>query len=335
MIENKNPNMFIKRADDDFVNKKFSKLYDISLKKSFIKEISSLSGLFGKENIYIAFNNESVLFAGIRKQDFSMENCTVDIIQSKYCLGKPNAGNYDYFISFILYECFFIRNHKKIFLCAPENNKILKDSLENNKFNREGALEDRFYEDGENIQGIYYTLTKESFNHYSVGYIKVKDISLCVTANNYSVISVTKCDEDIRVKNKDDIIMNPESYYCLNDALDQLSEYFGGKRKSFDIEIQVYSSTEFQKKVWNICKDIPYGNTFSYEEVANMLSEQYNKHTKPFTLSRAVGLALSKNPLLILIPCHRVIGKDGKLRGFAAGVELKDYLLNHEMSNLS
>ena len=101
---------------------------------------------------------------------------------------------------------------------------------------------------------------------------------------------------------------------------------------SFDFNVQLPEVSEFQKNVWELCLKIPYGETKSYEDIAMDVNESDNY--KKSNYSRAVGMALSKNPVLLVIPCHRVIGKDGKLRGFSAGVDFKDFLLKHEMQNL-
>ena len=102
----------------------------------------------------------------------------------------------------------------------------------------------------------------------------------------------------------------------------QLDEYFWGKRKKFDIEIDLSSGTPFCRSVWDVLYHIPYGVTLSYEEVAQRIG---NKNA-----SRAVGQACKKNPVAIFVPCHRVIGKNKKLTGFSSGLEIKAYLLKIE-----
>lgn len=101
----------------------------------------------------------------------------------------------------------------------------------------------------------------------------------------------------------------------------QLAEYFLGKRKNFDLKYS-FSGSNFQKAVWNELEKIPFGKTKTYGEIAAAIG-------KPKS-ARAVGSACNKNPLAIIVPCHRVIGKDGKLKGFACGNETKEWLLNHE-----
>lgn len=104
----------------------------------------------------------------------------------------------------------------------------------------------------------------------------------------------------------------------------QLDEYFSGKRKDFDIKV-TQNGTDFQKKVWKELLKIPYGETVSYSEIAKNIG---NKNA-----SRAVGGACNKNPIMIVVPCHRVIAKNGNLTGFAYGLTMKEFLLNLEKSN--
>ena len=107
----------------------------------------------------------------------------------------------------------------------------------------------------------------------------------------------------------------------LRETKKQLQEYFAGKRKSFDLPLQP-KGTVFQQAVWQALCQIPYGETRSYKELAAMVGNP--------KASRAVGGANNKNPILILTPCHRVIGTDGSLTGFAAGLPAKKYLLELE-----
>ncbi|CDE10125.1 methylated-DNA--protein-cysteine methyltransferase [Clostridium sp. CAG:354] len=104
----------------------------------------------------------------------------------------------------------------------------------------------------------------------------------------------------------------------------QLEEYFDGKRKEFDISIKLIG-TEFQKKVWNELLKIPYGETVSYKDIAI--------NTGNPKACRAVGMANHNNPILIIVPCHRVINENKKLGGYALGLDLKRRLLELEKEN--
>ena len=101
----------------------------------------------------------------------------------------------------------------------------------------------------------------------------------------------------------------------------ELDEYFNGKRKTFDVPVALYGS-DFTVKTWEALCAIPYGETRSYGEVAAMVGNP--------KACRAVGLANNRNPIPIIVPCHRVIGKNGSLTGYALGLETKKRLLDHE-----
>lgn len=101
----------------------------------------------------------------------------------------------------------------------------------------------------------------------------------------------------------------------------QLNDYFQGKRTSFDIPLSPVG-TEFQKKVWCALQEIPYGETKSYGEIAKVAGSPKG--------ARAVGMACNRNPILILIPCHRVVGASGALTGFGGGIDIKELLLKLE-----
>jgi methylated-DNA-[protein]-cysteine S-methyltransferase len=107
----------------------------------------------------------------------------------------------------------------------------------------------------------------------------------------------------------------------LSRAAAQLDEYFARKRIAFDLPLRP-SGTEFQKRVWDALREIPCGQTMSYGELATLLGDA--------NASRAVGLANGRNPIAIIIPCHRVIGADGSLTGFGGGLERKRFLLEME-----
>jgi methylated-DNA-[protein]-cysteine S-methyltransferase len=101
----------------------------------------------------------------------------------------------------------------------------------------------------------------------------------------------------------------------------QLESYFAGEQVAFDVPVRL-SGTEFQQRVWQGLREIPYGETISYGELARRLGSP--------GASRAVGLANGRNPVSIIVPCHRVIGADGSLTGYGGGLERKRWLLRHE-----
>ena len=123
---------------------------------------------------------------------------------------------------------------------------------------------------------------------------------------------------ELKTEEKSDLEITEK---VLFEAKKQLLEYFSGKRESFDLKYR-FSGTDFQKAVWRELEKIPFGKTRTYGEIACAIG-------KP-KAGRAVGSACNKNPVPIVVPCHRVIGAGGKLTGFACGTETKEWLLGHE-----
>lgn len=155
--------------------------------------------------------------------------------------------------------------------------------------------------------------------------------------NSYSFQSpigfLTICEQDnqltrLYLDNQDRGILQSRNFEYHSDFLHevyhQLNEYFAGKRKIFDLPVDS-KGTAFQKAVWRELQKIPYGETRSYEDIAVAIG---NKKAV-----RAIGQANARNPIMIVVPCHRVIRKNGDISGFACGVEAKRYLLNLEREN--
>lgn len=110
----------------------------------------------------------------------------------------------------------------------------------------------------------------------------------------------------------------------LKQALSQVDEYFKGKRKTFDLKLGM-NGTEFQQKVWKQLIEVPFGGTATYGDIAKAVGNE--------KASRAVGGANNKNKIAIVIPCHRVVGSNGKMVGYAGGLWRKEWLLQHEKNN--
>ena len=127
------------------------------------------------------------------------------------------------------------------------------------------------------------------------------------------------------VANREMTTENLKETPLIKKAAKQLEEYLAGKRKDFDLPLEPIG-TEFQKKVWQALCDIPYGETRSYKEVAIAVGNP--------KASRAVGMANNRNPLGIVIPCHRVIGANGAMVGYAGGLGVKSQLLELERENM-
>lgn len=119
---------------------------------------------------------------------------------------------------------------------------------------------------------------------------------------------------------------DPDAAKVLREAVLQLEEYFAGDRREFDLPLDPVG-TDFQQSAWLQLRRIPYGATISYGEQARRLGDVRK--------SRAVGAANGRNPISIIVPCHRVVGSNGALTGFAAGLEAKAWLLRHEQGTLT
>ena len=146
---------------------------------------------------------------------------------------------------------------------------------------------------------------------------------LKIEFNNQALLRIDFDDHLREVKNncQENFYEDPKILKIYNLIFDQLNQYFLGKRNSFDIPLNLKGSP-FELKVWNYLQNIPYGKTYSYSEVAEAID-------KPGA-AQAVGQANSKNPIAIIIPCHRVISAQGRINGYTGGVWRKKWLLKHE-----
>ena len=140
-------------------------------------------------------------------------------------------------------------------------------------------------------------------------------IALRIKTNGDTVFSISAVIED-------DYIESESNSDIIRVIKRQLQEYFYGTRKKFDIKFDTSQGTDFQRRVWQALRDIPYGETRTYGEIAKIVGSPKG--------ARAVGMACNKNPLLIITPCHRVIGSTGSLTGFACGIDIKKLLLDIE-----
>lgn len=145
-------------------------------------------------------------------------------------------------------------------------------------------------------------------------YYKIKQFNIKISYNDKAITQVDFVKSLDEMKNSKTSILSELAYK-------QLCEYFDKKRQIFELPLEL-NGTSFQKKVWNALSEIPYAQTRSYKEIATFIG---NKNA-----SRAVGHANNKNPIAIIIPCHRVIGSSGKLVGYAGGLEIKKALLELE-----
>lgn len=149
-----------------------------------------------------------------------------------------------------------------------------------------------------------------------LGWMGIIGSSLGIT----KVILPKRLKEEVLLQGGDHYTLVKEIDFVISsDLLQRLRHYFAGEPTDFNDELDFGEATSFQQSVWKATQTIPYGKTRSYAQLASQLG--YDK------AARAIGQALSKNPLPIIIPCHRVISSDGSLGGFSAGLDLKNYLL--------
>lgn len=151
------------------------------------------------------------------------------------------------------------------------------------------------------------------YMHSPVGRLKL-------VAHETALVAVLWQNENPKRVRLAELVEQPDHPILLQ-TQQQLQEYFAGTRQQFDVALD-FAGTEFQKQVWQALLDIPYGETRSYKQIAEQLGNP--------KAVRAVGAANGKNPISIIVPCHRVIGSSGKLVGFAGGLDNKDILLKIE-----
>lgn len=153
---------------------------------------------------------------------------------------------------------------------------------------------------------------------------KISDCCFLICQKGESIARVHAREGFLTVDEKKDLqekgLENKETV-LLKRAAFELEEYFNGTRRTFNIPLEP-EGTEFQRKVWNALREISFGETASYGQIAQRIGNP--------KASRAVGMACNRNPILIMIPCHRVIGAEGKLVGFGCGLEMKEKLLDIE-----
>lgn len=141
---------------------------------------------------------------------------------------------------------------------------------------------------------------------------------LTLVATATALLELRFADEPVH---DDTTVVAPTDHQILAATADQLAAYFAGQRQRFELPIELHG-TAFQRRVWSALRTIPYGETWSYGRIAAAIGAP--------TASRAVGLANGRNPVSIIVPCHRVIGADGRLTGYGGGLDRKRLLLDLE-----
>lgn len=152
----------------------------------------------------------------------------------------------------------------------------------------------------------------------AIKYIQSPIGKLGIIANDNAVVQVLWPNEKSKIK------VEQKDTPVLEQAANELEEYFSGKLKKFSVKTSP-EGTEFQKSAWKALQKIPHGKTISYQQQAANIGDAKK--------ARAVGMANGKNPIPVIIPCHRVIGKNGSLTGFGGGLKIKQKLLDLESAS--
>lgn len=175
------------------------------------------------------------------------------------------------------------------------------------------------------ITSTQFPLNHSLMSHTPLNYALVDSPlgKLLVTANDRAIKHILFEDmpQAIRLLDEHQALLESPRHPLIQQARKQFVAYFAGRSQEFDLPLAA-QGTEFQHQVWAQLRQIPYATTWSYAQLAQALGRP--------TAARAVGMANGKNPLSIVVPCHRVIGKNQQLTGYAGGLERKAWLLKHE-----
>lgn len=259
----------------------------------------------------------------------------------------------DSFVNEVLKYLLFEKEIYKVSIVLALDETSLEEVLMRNGFVQEAVLHNEIEVNGSfEDAGLFY-ITSPMFTTYNVGFIPFQRGVIAISGGVDYVDEISFLSYGSSIENRfirlcadysglleNGVLLGRGhenyEYYSVEGlpaevtrAVTQIREYLTKERTSFDINVKLPQSSEFRLDVWNELKKIPFGDTRSYEDIALALSD--NDKVKARKLTRAVGHACSENPVPIIIPCHRVIGKDGKLVGFKDGVEFKDFLLTHEL----
>lgn len=257
------------------------------------------------------------------------------------------------FDSLLRYSFFDLQIHR-IQVLIPVTDEASDQVLLECNMKQEAILEEALYVDGVYCDAALFSLLDSEYPDYSVGFVPFRKGVVAIRGDN-EVIEMTKffsygkpvegnLERNVAIRTgiaDSSGVLKPEGSPEYKDLINmefpkevmrcmvELNEYFLKRRTTFTIHTKPLHGSDFQKKVWDKVNTIPYGVTKSYEDIALELTGGDKVSAR--NLTRAVGSACGDNPLPILVPCHRIIGKDGKLVGFSGGLEIKEFLLNHEM----
>lgn len=269
------------------------------------------------------------------------------------CSGQIPPDTRKKVIDAVLRIAFFTLNLHRVTWLIPVTDKESGDLAIACGMRQEAVLEEALYEDNRFVDAGMFSLLATEYPDYAVVFVAFPRGVLAVRGSSSAVEGIRFYSYGQRIEDPyerrvairtgvsgDDGTLLPQesdAYLRTNmqlpdelaKAVRELKEYFLKSRTKFTVRVNLPYGSDFQRHVWQELQKIPYGTTVSYEDIALALTG--NDRVAARNLSRAVGSACSDNPIPILIPCHRVIGKDGRLVGFSGGVENKEFLLDHEI----
>ncbi len=321
----------------------------------------SLSSIEAEIRTFIDFPQMNVVLVSCDDQLVSMVK--IHLLDRKRCrahldlviMPDLDSATYIDIIDNVVYYCLVTQAYHKLTVTISSRNSFLEKPCIDCGFIQESVLVDEIENEGHYEDAGLFRILSADYLNYNACFIPFETGVAVVTGGNYFidgirlyrygaelepgfVLNVARqlhfaddkgCllpDEgDTYVMGDEELDILPEE---LSRAYSQITDYFAKNSSGFDLNLKYRFGTEFQMSVWKAISEIKYGNTRSYEDIALDISG--GDLSKAKNLTRAVGNACSDNPFMLVIPCHRVIGKDGKLAGFSAGVEVQDFLLTLE-----
>lgn len=331
------------------------KLRDMGLMAGSLSSIEDEIRMFNEFpqiNVIIAWDDKLPV-AMIKMHLLDRKNCRVHI--DPVIAEGFEEGRYAELFDSIVHYSLVGKCYHKLTVTLSSEDSVLEEVCNGLGFVQESVLADEidkgeYYEDA----GLFRILSGD-YSNYNVCFVPF-DLGVAVITGGTDYIDgivlnrfgtapdngfVRNVAKQLRLLDHEGLFLkNTDGLYSMEQeeidnlpgevakAYVQVSKYFAKNLSVFDLNLRLPYGTEFQKSVWNELLKIKYGSTNSYEDIALVISN--GDMERAAKLTRAVGKACSENPLMLAIPCHRVVRKDGKLAGFSAGVEVKDYLLMFE-----
>lgn len=300
----------------------------------------------------IALKNEEI-YAMVKlfRPDRKMCRAHLEFVFTK----DANADTQSAIVDRLLKYCFLEQFYHKVTVICDSENEGLERIIQGAGFVQEAVLRDEVRKKTGFIDSGLFSMLSYEYPEYNVCFVPFeRGVAMVCGGNSYidriklfhygQKIENDRFAENVAgglglldesgalARNDGRYAIDEEQYGYLpmevGRASVQLAEYFSSIRAGFDVNIKFTQGTEFQREVWKALCGIPYGATVSYEDIAMTLTG--GDKAKARKITRAVGAACGDNPISVVVPCHRVIGKDGSIVGYSAGIDIKDYLLLHE-----